>query len=425
MSLYESQPLFKKRWRGITYDYAQMIENTPNVEKLVCLTQFEINWLQANVQYMTWQNRWTNCPCTPEELAQMGATLEDKLMNCFDLTYNVGYLVQETNADLRQGYNDAYTLGGIPELNPDTPTDFYSGDGSVDRLEALCMAVDTYVRSYLSDWVRQAQLAQLGLFFGGLAISVTPFIGIVASFAIGGLALITQTAIDACRDEDAIADVVCCMYNALNGQAVNETNFENSLNGCGFMVGSNEAIIRDLVASDLSSFDNWLTFLNALGDSYLYMQAGVDYTCPCVENWCYVYRPRWSDQEGWTFINGRNVNDFLWTTATGLGIFQLEITQAVPNATSLLISVNTGQIKPNNQIILELRNGLTTVFSETRNIPANQSPAEFQYDIESVGYFDYINIYVQAGTVPDVNAFLEGITLVGVGANPIGVNNCP
>lgn len=273
--------LKKTSWRGITYNY-DILSTFGEQRKLYCLSDFQVAWLLSNTEYMGWATRWENSPLTSSELSNMKAELEYSLMSCIDINaYQVQELYDSNQNAQRAVYQQLYDEGGIPALNPDTPTDFYDGDGSDERIDALCMAVDTYVRSYVVDWVNKAQLAQTALNFSAFVVSFVPYIGKVTALALKGLAIISQVAIDAMNDSGAVDDVVCCMKSYLEGSAVNELNFENSLSSCGFAIGSNASIVRDIVASDLDGFQNWLTFLNALGDSYVWIQAGVDYICPC------------------------------------------------------------------------------------------------------------------------------------------------
>lgn len=276
----DQQSLNKKSWRAITYDWNDFIQYTGR-ECVVCLTDFQIAWLLSNAQYMGWLTRWSNCPCTPEELQAMQAELEYQLMSCLDLfPYKIDYNYQQAvNAQL-QTFNDAWDGVNPSSVNPNTPDDFYSGDGSDDRVDALCTACYVYIYSYSQNWVSIAQTTLGIVAVVGLAASISIVGGIIASVLVGGLFLITQTALDAMQDTDALDNVVCCMRDALDGQAITFANFEAALDSCGFTVGSNEAIIRDIIASDLDKFDNWLSFINNLGDSFVLAENNIS-ICPC------------------------------------------------------------------------------------------------------------------------------------------------
>lgn len=273
--------LQKKKWRAITYNW-DTLSTYGNRSNLYCLTDFQVAWLLSNTEYMRWGSRWVDCPCSQSDLDAMKAEMEYNLMSCIDIQpWQLDYVYEQTQNAQRDRYQDLYDLGGIPELNADTPTDFYSGDGSDERIDALCMACDTYVNSFVANWLEIARRANTALNFSILVVRFVPYIGTVAAIALKALSVVTQVAIDAMADEDAVNEVICCMYTTLDGSAVNQANFETCLDACGFAPGSNVSIVRDLVSADIDNFKNWLTFLNALGDSYVWMQAGVDYRCPC------------------------------------------------------------------------------------------------------------------------------------------------
>lgn len=294
--------LLKKQWRALTYDW-DILATYGNESKLYCLTDFQAAWLLSNTDYMAWANRWSNCPCTEDDMYAMKAELEYNLMNCFDTRWmgQLEYVYQRAAEEQLEGFQIAYDADGIPGINEDTPTDYYNGDDSYNRQLALCMACDTYVRSYLNNWLQQAALLIGLVSILGIFVSSTPFIGLIACVIIGGLAFITQTAIDAVNDAEAVNDVICCMFNGLYGQLVNEAHFQDSLDGCTFESGTNAGIVRDIIASDLNQSKNWFTFLNALGDSWILLEAGVDYTCDCVpEPPTWAYESQFTvDQDGW------------------------------------------------------------------------------------------------------------------------------
>ena len=190
--------------------------------------------------------------------------------------------IENQYADILQRLSDLYD--GTPgSINSQCPGDFFDGDGSTARQAALCMALGTFVKSYFEQWRRKAEIVLAGgivvLWFGAV-----PVIGWIAVAVIAGLAFVTQVALDAARDDDAIEDIICCMYDALRGTAINHANFQTSLDSCGFTGGSNSAILRDILAADLPEEKNYLSFLDALGNSYPLAQSGVE-DCPCGGDW--------------------------------------------------------------------------------------------------------------------------------------------
>lgn len=296
--------LQNKKWRSITYNW-EILSTYGENARLYCLTDLQVGWLLSNTEYMRWETRWENCPCTQSDLDAMKAELDYNLMNCLDYDpYEIGFVYNRTVAENLDELQARYDDGGIPAVNPDTPTDFYDGDGSPERLDALCMAVDGYVTSYLSNWLRVARTL-LGLtFLLGLAVVINPLVGIIACLVVGGLAFVSQVAIDAVSDQTAVENIICCMYNELIGLAITPINFQTCLDGCSFTIGSNEAIIRDLMIADLALEKNWLAFIDQIGKSFALTSAGVVYNCPCTVTPTFNHFFDFTvDQQGFSIFN--------------------------------------------------------------------------------------------------------------------------
>jgi len=310
-----------KKWRAITYNW-DVLSTYGNTTNLYCLTDFQAAWLLSNTQYMRWTSRWSNCPCTSEDLDAMAAELEYNLMNCFDTSWipQMQYVYQRANDQQLTEFELAYDADGIAGINENTPTDFYNGDDSTNRQKALCMACETYVKSIITQWSNQLRAAQFALQFAGFIVYEVPYVGLIAGIVVEALAIATQVAIDAANDQDAIEEVVCCMFNGLYEQAVNQANFEICLDGCGFDPGSNAAIVRDIIAADIDQDKNWYSFLNALGNAWIYLQAGVDYTCACVPETTFSHYFDFTlDNGGFTRVTSGvgSGTAGVWTAGTG------------------------------------------------------------------------------------------------------------
>lgn len=294
--------LQSKRWRALGYNW-DILSSYGQASKLYCLTDFQVAWLLSNTEYMRWSSRWQNCPCTQADMDAMKAEMEYNLMNCLDIQpWQMDYIYDQMQAQNLAGL-DALWDGVNPDsVNPNTPNDFYSGDDSDDRLDALCTACKIYVYSYAENWSNIAssvlQIANLV----ALATRLLPVGGIIAGVIVKGLAYLTEIALNAMQDESALDDIVCCMYNNLIGTALLSGNFETSLDGCSFTVGSNQAIARDIIGSDLDQFGNWLSFINQLGNSYVLAEVGVS-DCPCGEPWSATFDFTIDDQS-WEYVLG-------------------------------------------------------------------------------------------------------------------------
>lgn len=303
--------LLKKQWRAITYDW-DILATYGQESNLYCLTDFQAAWLLSNTDYMAWKNRWSNCPCTEDDMYAMKAELEYNLMNCFDTRWmgQLQYMYDQLQNDQLEEYQIEYDADGIAGINEDTPTDFYNGDDSLNRQKALCMACDIYIRSYLNQFLDSASQELTGLIVAGVVVQLVPGFGLIAGAILAGLAYLTQQYVDACNDSDAINDLVCCMFNGLYDQNVNQEHFEDSLAGCDFEPGTNQFRLQGLVSSDLNQIKNWFSFLDALGKAWDLLEKGISYTCDCVpEPPTWIYNSQFTvDEDGWQAYVGLSGN---------------------------------------------------------------------------------------------------------------------
>lgn len=274
-----------KKWRALTYDW-NILSSYGNTSRAYCLTDFQAAWLLSNTDYMQWSQRWENCPCTDEDLSNMKAELEYNLMSCIDLQpYQLQSLYDAQMSDQLDYLQSVWDIDPTPSaINPSTPDDYYNGDDSQERIDALCTACKIYVYSYAQNWVVKAQTVLGIVAVVGLFASISIVGGVIASVLVGGLAYITSLALDAMQDENALDDIACCMNSTLSGLAITQANFETCLDGCSFGVGTNAEIARSIIASDIGAFKNWLSFINALGDAYDLAQIGIK-DCPCEGEW--------------------------------------------------------------------------------------------------------------------------------------------
>lgn len=200
-------------------------------------------------------------------------------MNCIDINpWQIEFSYEQAVSNALEAMQDRYNLGGITELNPNTPTDFYDGDGSQQRIDALCMACNLYVKSYAMNWTATAKRMLGDSIITTLVLSSAS--AIIPALLQAGISYINAIAVQAMDDEQALEAVICCMKDALTGADVTQQNFIQSLDNCNF-APSNEEIVRSILASDLGLFKNWLSFLDSLGNSFVLAENGVT-DCPCV-----------------------------------------------------------------------------------------------------------------------------------------------
>lgn len=220
-------------------------------------------------------------PCLLEQSTDGGLTWAPAFDYSLCAGGGVGAAVNITmnNQLIINTYIANYT-GTPSSVNENAPDDYFS-DGTDAREMALCMALDAYITSYCEEWRRKAEWTLLGV-LAALFLAAVPGIGWVAVIVGAGAAYATSVALNAVKDRDAIEDVICCAYDALLGQTINAANFEACLNNCSFTPGSNAAIVRDFVASDLGEQGNLLAFYDSLGKAYLMALAGAE-MCVCTD----------------------------------------------------------------------------------------------------------------------------------------------
>lgn len=219
----------------------------------------------------------------------MQAELEYRLMSCIDFNpYQQRFIFSQHEQELLAELDARWSVSNTPsDVNPNTPDNFFSGDGSPERVDALCTACTLYVYSYADKFVQMAS-ANLGLaiVLTGVA-SVTAVGGIIATVLVAGASFLTQITLDAMSDTDALDAVACCMRDALDGTALTIANFTASLDSCNFVPFSNEAIVQAVLQADLGELGNFLSFINSIGNSFLFAQNGIS-LCNCNATQTYI-----------------------------------------------------------------------------------------------------------------------------------------
>jgi|GEM_PF-3120533 len=163
-----------------------------------------------------------------------------------------------------------------------------------DRDLALCHAVNEMVAIMCEmELENRKQIALgssiLGAVIGliGIAVTIgsggaaTPFYIALATAFFGGFATVFGGLSEAIlTDQQARADVACCMYDALKGSTISGTAFENSLGGCGFSGLDNNAQLAGAIAQMLTAQDVYQSFLDQLEKAYTLANLGL-VDCPC------------------------------------------------------------------------------------------------------------------------------------------------
>lgn len=174
------------------------------------------------------------------------------------------------------------------------------------RDTALCAAVTQYVYNRVAAAIYAiAAAAGLALGAGG---ALVVFGGPLAWIVGGIIAIIGALTLDAleaaAEDTEALQQVICDLYDALEGATINQTAFTSALNGIIGETTNEETIIACLQAHP-SALENWLYFLDLLGSGYDAALGGVNVNCSC-EDLCDLDADFEVAQEAtpWTLVEG-------------------------------------------------------------------------------------------------------------------------
>jgi len=161
---------------------------------------------------------------------------------------------------------------GTPiSININAPAGTWDEGGDPDRDAALCMAAMSLVGSIAAQEAQALTMRYIGsaLVFAALFILTGGFAAfgvLVVGTLIAGVSY--TAAMDALQDRAALLAVACCMYEGLQGQAVTQVALANSLNACGFIGGSNEAIARDFIHRSLQADTTYYAMIDAAGRAW-------------------------------------------------------------------------------------------------------------------------------------------------------------
>lgn len=109
------------------------------------------------------------------------------------------------------------------------------------------------------------------------------------------------------QDTDARQQVVCCMYQAMQGATPALVNFQAALDNCGFDPLSPSGVIANAVAPMLDDFNFYLAYLNFLQNIMPYAKSGLlDGSCLC-DQWEHEFFAGHGGDEFWTGV--ANVSD--------------------------------------------------------------------------------------------------------------------
>lgn len=336
MNSSEYQSLQVKKWRSITYNW-DILSTYSNESRLYCLTEFQAAWLLSNTEYLRWQTRWQNCPCTQSDLDAIKAEMDLNLMSCIDFQpYQLQTLYQNAQNALIAEYESNWDGMNPSSVNPSAPDTDFDGDGSQDRVDALCTALTIWTYSYAVDWSTKASLI-LGIAYSAASIvdGLLPVGGNIAVQAVHDLLEPIQDQVDALSNVSALDVVICDWKNQLLSLSITASNWTDEIQGLSYTSETDEWYIQQLLASDTQLLSNFLSFVNSLGDAYELAQIGV-FICPC-EVW--VWETTFAEDENiWSPFNNVGEDEAIWTDGVG---YESADAKNATNTWSRLIFIET------------------------------------------------------------------------------------
>lgn len=239
---------------------------------------------------------------------QVGSRLEYSLdMSTWALAYDFGFL-QCISDEAAAAHNDIITTwqgydGTTGSIAPDivydaTSADYYRDIAVCQALETLFALYASMLRNAVSGWPLSILENAVTAAAHG-AVNAQPLLAYNAASAWRvseaakqfGLSLAQQFMDGAPElDEDALARVQCCVYNALRGVTPTFDNFVDALQDveCEFAVsGSSEsALLAALRTAAMRDMNFYLSFLDIA--QALHALQPVDASCGCDDRWTYT-----------------------------------------------------------------------------------------------------------------------------------------
>jgi hypothetical protein len=125
--------------------------------------------------------------------------------------------------------------------------------------------------------------AIVALILGGVGSLFGPIGGIIGGLVggvVGGALCAELTAW--ASDEDAVRETICEIYNSLHNVVINQQNFEGAFTS--ITGGGSE--IKEALAADAAKLENYLYFVDLLGEGYEQALNGVTGDCDCEPHVC-------------------------------------------------------------------------------------------------------------------------------------------
>ncbi|MEM2002553.1 MAG: hypothetical protein QXT77_07920 [Candidatus Methanomethylicaceae archaeon] len=252
-------------------------------ELCIPLTRGQATALLSLVEPLRWKRRWVDAEAwNQDDMDAWVSDLQYRLMSrcggeSVDCCDQIIQITNSININLTSinNFQRVTVYDGSPSsVHPEAPTTTFAD--SVDRRTALCLAIQRYIGSQAYAAMMQRcsadAIAAILATAGGLLIGGP--LGAIAGGIVVGAAIADCAGWQALFEDDAaLKDTACKLYQALNGLAVSQANFETALSS---LTGS---ALDGLIAQGAGELTNYLYFLDLLGAGYVQALAGAEADC--------------------------------------------------------------------------------------------------------------------------------------------------
>jgi len=282
--------------KALQYDYDYILSQEG--ECGVCLTQQEIQWILANLDYCSWKTRWYSEQGTPidsKTIYDLGANLGAKLMSACDDVTNSQIYQNQVLADLENyARKQAWSAENPQTIDGSCPSEGsnFNYGGSGDDNASLCQGSHAFViKVMVNTLLAYGVLAGVA---GAIQVVIGTLLGplgwIVGGAAVAIIGLESEQIRAAMEDDTAVWDVACQLYNSLKGVVATQANWTTAIDAL-TSTTDNEAVLVTVLKNECGSSAllggqerqfNYFLFLKCLGQSFRNVQGGLS-DCQCAD----------------------------------------------------------------------------------------------------------------------------------------------
>lgn len=409
-----------RNWKSLQFNYDDLID-TPDHSCMYCLTDRQVKMILAQTEYIGWKSRYQSPngnTIDTDIIDRWRAELEDALMGtgCFEELNTQQYYTQQRQNKLINAERASIYDGTPTSINPNAPTTNFNGDNSTARNDGLCSASKDYVRSRVLETLNLYRLQLAG---ASVAAGIAGWFGGVFGLIGGGIAVLIA-ALQLADVELAAADntqldnVTCELYNTLKGTAISPANFNTKIQALNVGTGTHATIVN-ILKSTSARMENYLLFVDLLGEWYLRAQAGAQ-DCPCNTEWCYEWDFTVSNGL-WTAggVDATYVAGQGWKSGVNQGLIQIKRTMSLSQIKSVRVIMSVAAAAGGPGLRAPMPNMNSTTGATDHTFTLSYSGVELNVAFDS---------NFSGGTNPVYNGYIRKVVVRGTGANPFGADNC-